>query len=110
MYGCQNRHYPGTPPPPPRAPTTKPRRETGSYPNFEMGSEYKAVAVAFSEDGTTLYVATATTVFSIDDAGEKSTFNWFKEVDDTDLCDIAVNGMSVRVISHMQINVLKQIL
>lgn len=63
--------------------------------------------MAFSDDGTILYAATATTVFSINDAGEESTFNWYKEVDDTDLCDIAVNGMSVRVISHIRMNVLK---
>lgn len=63
-----------------------------------MGGSYKAVAVAFSDDGATLYVATATTVFSIAEAGEKSEENWSKEVDDDDLCDIAVNGMSVRLV------------
>ena len=77
--------------------THGPHRKAGAYPNFEMGGTYKAVAVTFSDDGATLYVATSTTVFSIVEAGDKSTRNWSKETDDKDLCDIAVNGMSVRL-------------
>lgn len=66
------------------------------YPNFEMGGTYEAVAVAFSADGATLFVVTSTTVFSIQEGGDNSALNWSRETIDTDLCDIAVNGLSVR--------------
>lgn len=62
-----------------------------------MGGTYAAVAVVFSSDGATLYVATATKVFSIDEDGDSSTINWSKESGDNDLCDITLNGYSVRV-------------
>lgn len=61
-----------------------------------MGGMYQAVAVAFSADGATLYVVTSTTVFSIQENGDNSVKNWARETTETDLCDITVNGLSVR--------------
>lgn len=61
-----------------------------------MGGVYEAVAVAFSADGATLYVVTSTTVFSIQENGDNSVKNWARETTETDLCDITVNGLSVR--------------
>ena len=96
IWVAESRHFPGYSIRP-HAHPQKSRRESGAYPDFEVGGLYKAVAVVFSDDGDTLYVATSTTVFSIAEDGDKSTENWSKEVDDGDLCDIAVNGMSVRL-------------
>ena len=67
------------------------------YPNFEVGGTYVAVAVAFSDDGATLYVVTSTTVFSIAEGGHSSSKNWDQVTTDGDLCDVAVNGLSVRL-------------
>lgn len=76
--------------------TYEPRRDYGVYTNFEMGGTYEAVAVAFSADGATLFVVTSSRVFSIQEGGDNSVLNWSRETIDTDLCGIAVNGLSVR--------------
>ncbi|CAM9773342.1 unnamed protein product [Scytosiphon promiscuus] len=75
-------------------------RTPTAFPDFEIGSAAHARAVAFSRDGSGLYIVTDEShVFATESSGSSSP-DWSFSALDADLCDIAVSpdGLSVYVL------------
>lgn len=83
----------------PFLPSLSANRPTALYPYFEKGEGYVAKAIAFSPDGSTLYIATNDQkVHATSSYGYRSPY-WSESVGVADLCDMTVSqdGLSVGV-------------
>lgn len=72
-------------------------RATSAFPGFEKDGDKDATAIAFSPDGSTLYIATdEQRVYAMGSNGGSSA-EWWETVSDANICDMAVSPDGVSV-------------
>lgn len=67
------------------------------FPDFDVGRTVNATAIAFTPDGSTLYIAADFSVYSTNSSADTSP-DWDTTASDESLCSMAVSpdGLSVR--------------